>query len=531
MQLTFANIPFRLPDRATIEHAERFGLLDFYDVDTDPDVGRSALSLCVPTPQRYKPKLGEFWNPGGGMSRYAIFQGLATGVDAQKMVAAVQGLNFGAGQFVMQNDGLGGTQGISQYLYLLPPRPLAFVDNDAAGGLWLITLVDDRWRNRFMNVPYSVSSFVVTCSASTSTQVWSANSGGSLLNWFTENLYIQTANLPSSSSVAVYGQPEPDSALYGIGERACTLIDAICNNIGGFIAPVFPYTNGDPYAFTSWHQALANTAAARLASKQRVAGYQVFNPTQSTPDPARPLLLPSSFIVTFPKWITNVGYFQPENYRDFYKRSNSYADVFELDISTTSLGAPYSANCFEANYGAYCFLATTAKALYASYASATDSAGNNPTNFSAVLALATQLCKDYCDRELASLDEIYQGIQPWPSNTGHDALYVWNTDVCFTRVRRALFATAPREFQHGFGPLNPAIPLQTFAGSVSINGSATPPANTQATITFSGTMPTTSYEVVVTQDGTPQAIAYGISGKTTSGFTLNLASAPTGVVT
>jgi hypothetical protein len=525
-QLTFADVPFRLPDRATIEHCERFGLLDMPDVEPTTDVGRSGLMLAQPIPQPYRPKLGEFWFPTG-MSRCAIFQGLMTGVDVQKAIA-VTNADDGYAQFVMQNDGLNpNSTGFTYGMYLLPPRPLALVDSDAAGGLWLVTLVDDRWRVRFQSAPYTITGFVATCSALTSTDTWSSPSTGGLLGWFSDNLYISTVNLPTPA--AAYGQPEPDSPLYGFGERACTVLDAICANIGGFINPVFPVVpDSDPYAFTTWRQALANTAAARLASKDRIAGGAVFNPTQTIVDSHRPLLLPNNFEIAFPKWISGVGYYQPENYRDFYRRGNSYGDVFKLEIATSSLGSPYSSNSF-GNFGAYWFIETTAKALYADYSTVPDGVGANPTNYSAVLALATQLCKDFCDRELASLDEIYQGIQPWPSNTGHDVLYVWNTDTCFTRVRRQPYGLAPRSFQHGFGPLAPSIPYQMFAGTATVvnPGSSPGPTVDFVNVTFTGPMPSTNYAVTITPLAS-NTIAWWVTSQTVTGFTIQMASAPGG---
>ena len=145
-------------------------------------------------------------------------------------------------EFVMQSDGLGGSQALTTYLMMLPPRPLAVVDGDAAGGLFLVTLVDDRYIRRF----YDIGANVATCSAATSTDTWAG-----LMNWYCVNLGFDGFTLPTISSV--YGQPEPDSPLYGASEPNTLMIDAVAANCGGFITLDYDVN----YVFQSWNAALA----------------------------------------------------------------------------------------------------------------------------------------------------------------------------------------------------------------------------------------------------------------------------------
>ena len=70
------------------------------------------------------------------------------------------------------------------------------------------------------------------------------------------------------------------------------------------------------------------------------------------------------------------------------------------------------------------------------------------------------------------MDATFQGIQPWPVNTGHDVIYTWNADMCSTRVIRRPFDSAVTDFQHGFGPIASSF-FSAIVPENSVIGAAT----------------------------------------------------------
>ena len=381
-QCTFAGIPFRLPTPEVEAFVEKFGLLEnLNDIYGSVPPGRSLLALgrqALPCP---KPKLGQLFWPCG-MSRCGVFHGIATGQDVAKMQAAALPTSgplsggFAELPFVMQNDGLGGSQSLSVNMQMLPARPISIVDGDASGGLFIVTLVDDRWYRRFFMTDFLAG--VNTCSAASGSAHGMArpacSTGSPTIT--RRRQYPFTITAYPSGVPSVYGVPEPDSTLYGSSEPETLIIDAIAANIGGF----FTLGYDGNYIFQSWNKALAATLAAQLPSSQRIAGGLIFNPNTGVADQARKLTLPQYIVVGFPSFNTNaglnVGYTQPENYRDFFRRGNTYGQLYCVKVTAASLGAPYSTYTETLNEAFWKSLRTTAKF-----------SGTSPNTSTACLAL------------------------------------------------------------------------------------------------------------------------------------------------
>jgi hypothetical protein len=442
---SFAGVPFRMPTKAVIDMVERHSLLDDH-IETMAPTGRALQALARRKWPTRRPRLGEFFMPIG-MARCATFYGLMTGVDLEKVAKLIFLPNSVSyppiGTVVspyfstlrIKCDGLEGTQYITHPMAMLPPRRIADT-SDLDGGLYLVTLVDDRWWLRSNDT----GSLVPSIGGSTT---WPL-----LFSYIEFYLGTTLAGYPDPAASA-YGQPEPDSAMYMTGEPAHIALDAVAANVGGFM-----YANPNSphgYKFRSWNDALTSTQLARVAHEDRIAGGAVLSPDTTKSDKFRALSIPYGVVVRFPLWETDVGYYEPENYRYHYRTNGVYGVTIEKTVYPTDLGSPYS-SILPHNYGQR-VLRTTAKATMARGTNYTTVTAASATNASALTALAQQLAKDYYDCALASLDEVYQGIQNWPRDTGHDIIWAWTEAGTCTHVRRLPFDSATDEFQHGFTAL------------------------------------------------------------------------------
>ena len=438
---SFEGIPFRLPTRGVLDWIDAHIPLDeMSDVAPTAHVDRTLLSLSMPwLPTPRTVRVGELWWPTG-LSRCAIFRGLATREDAEAMadvaLPTTGGLagGFAYGTLRLKADGLGGTQSVSAEMFLLSVCPLTGLAGDEQ--LCLVTLVDERYLKRFdeQDGPAPL------CSSADGTDDWP-----DLAYWHYANFGGMTPHPLVVDSA--YGSPEPDSAMYGNASQVVKL-DAIAANIGGFFTRDW---DGGNYLFQRWDAALTATAAARLDASQRLAGGAILDPDTGPVDRVRKLCLPRSVWVEFPGWVDGFGYYAPEWNRTHYKSGWGYGKVWGIEVFGADLGEPYASAVIDINEVYQKAIRTTAKAIlpFSSIASGSPA----PNNTAVMTAMAEQLAKDYYAQEMAALDEVYQGIQAWPADTGHDILWTWTDKRCCTRVTRRPHDSAASEFQHSFGAL------------------------------------------------------------------------------
>ena len=438
---SFAGIPFKLATAEVRDFVERYHILDRFEIANPAPISRTSQAFSPIVPPAPKPRLGELFWPVG-MSRCATYYGIADYASTQAMIAASFGSGYKQQTFVI------GSMTIPQ-MTILPPRPLSQLAGafGNAGtpfaGLYLIVLVDQRYQFRKTIIGNNTvsASAAQTCSTLTTSSTWSA---------LEALLEIPTASPAAfAAPSSAYGTPEPDSPLYGFSDGP-SMADAIAHNVGGFWN--YYYETGQAF-FQTWNAALGATTGGRQAASLRIAGGNIFNQSNNIFDAARGAILPTSIVVTFPIWVTNYDYWQPEGYRDFYKNDASYGAVWQELVVPSSLGAPYS-NIVTTGLTPFLKqLNTTAKATVP-YGYTLG--GSAPTNHTTITALAQQLAKDFYDRESACLDEIYGGIIAWPENAGHDIIWHLDSDTCYTHIRRLPYDSGcQEEYQHGFGVTAP----------------------------------------------------------------------------
>jgi hypothetical protein len=321
LTVTYAGLPFQQIDA---ELASR--LARYMPPDHLPDVmptradwpGPNLLGLGLPMPPAppLEIGLGCLWYPWG-MSRHAVYRGIMTAADVTALGAIVAGAPTDPQTFrAVQTPGTR-TFTLETPLHVLPPRPCV------EDGLYLVTLVDDR----FFRAGRGAGKI-----RPDGTLTWA-----SLITALASALGI---TLSSASVDAAYFKPEPDSPLYSSDESAAALLDAVAANVGRVVVRNLDGT----YKLEAY--ADGNTAAA--SGRSDVAGNRLARlwggailPT----DPAgasnfRSPAVPASVLVTFPKWVTGSGYYEPSTYRQY--RKDSYGDVYEKTVTLADLGSPYS---------------------------------------------------------------------------------------------------------------------------------------------------------------------------------------------
>lgn len=465
---TFASTPFCL-DNARADVAEFLAKnlpLGQNDLEQPPSPfpGKNVYGLAVP-PWRPLPniRIGEWYYPTGAV-RWSQFTGLASTAQKDAMVeAALPSTGATACTFLMQADAVGPealsdkTYEIETEMYMLPPRPLAVHGDNP--GLWLITLVDERyyWQWR------SAGAFTVA-----STTTWA--------NLITALVAALDIVIAYDAVSATYLAPEPDSQLWTNYESAALLLDAVAWNIGCTVVRNLDGT----YNLQSNADAVTQSDTNR-GTVIRTAGGDMIDSADAvtlspgvTVIPSAQAVLPGSVTVTFPKYVTGgvPHMYNPrigEASRPSCWTEDSYGAVYAKVISLADAGAPYS------NYVGYPgtkVFRDTAKALSTSEANA---ASNTLTNSAALDALALLIAQDYYAQQINSaLDEVYPGTLLWTPEAIHDVVWTYKNGMACTRVFRLAWNYNVNEFQHSSGVPSGvgghAIALTVRDGSTTVNG-------------------------------------------------------------
>ena len=435
-QLTYNGKTLRLPDAQTLALLEAIYPFAYGtdEVLRQAKVGGRLAKLSPP--QFYNPRIGlnQWWYPTGA-SRFSILRCVAAMADVEWFAASAWGEGALVPRpLVMRSDGDSTDTGFQTDMFLLPPRPVADLstsgaDNQFAGGtgseLYWLTFVDERyfWQN--------------------SSSLDQRDTGGDWSEVITDLIYtLYEGTFTFDEAVeSVYGQPEPDSALYSSNENAAVLIDVMLANIGRYLVRNLDGT----YTAIRYNTGI-NTyeASLRPSYTKRLAGGAVLSTSTETADPPKAAVVPALFAVSFPQFIANFGYPEPSTYRHFTK--DSYGAVYTIQLETSSLPSPYSdMPTYSATSGYWQLpIRTTAKALV------TTCDNTPPNNQTACLALAQQLAMDWIDSQCHFLDETYRGIVAVDPKIGVDIL--WDYSKPSTRICRLPFGYGFNDFQHSFGP-------------------------------------------------------------------------------
>lgn len=418
--------------------------------------GVNALRLGV-TPPSCPPELNlyELYVPIMA-SNWTVFRGLMH-KDALALVTSQR--------FVMRSEANTSPpvadKGVYVNLSMLPPQPLTGVNG--ASDLYLITLVDGRYFGG------SVRSSLITPFITDLT----VNAWGNYLSYtipdatddfFANEFLITQDGVTGVFPSTVYGRPEIDSDLFGQFTDAGVLTDAALNSCGlVLVADVRPGTGAVPgssrqYATLKWSAANTFAQAARAASEREAGGVMY------TTHPAAPFL-PSSVTTTFPDWCDGLGYVNPFKFGPNLRPhggSGTYGSQYFINVTSTSLGSPYSSLPIKVsdNYYQGFVINSTAKAVYDTL----PFSGQVPANFSALQQLAIQLAKDFYDSNSTAVSETYRGIIQFDPRAGLNVIYsYWPTPM--TRVfRRPLNDSAEEMFHNLDSPGGSGMQINRWKG-------------------------------------------------------------------
>jgi hypothetical protein len=450
--LTYAGFPFLMPtpevEAAIASRIPLWQLREYLPPDREW-VGKNLAGIAfAKPPDEPGIHLNQFFYPTGA-ARWSVFHGIVDSYTLLKMQNAAippdetdlapqpfiwfttQPVNLQDAGGVISTPGIITSATTQTNLYMLPPRPITppsitgteFLSPNNPQRLWLVTLVDERYYWQWK------AESVVS---------WSVGSTSTWLNYITAvatalNITIKLPTIP----VLNYGNISADSAFYTNSENIAILLDAAAHNIGCIVVRHYDGS----YELVRYQDALANSVATRpgtdVAPTVAVAGGEIFNSVLTTGDSARRAVLPLQVAVTFPM-VDPSG-----NYIDFSGRQwikNSYGKVY---TSVSKLSDLLIVPASDASFSGVMVIHDTCRAFMP------DNTGIGfPTNQPALDTLAALLALNYYFSVLASLDEVYPGIQPWTPTGAEDIIWTYRTDSPTTRVQRKPYNWRVPEMQH-----------------------------------------------------------------------------------
>lgn len=429
--LSYAGIPFCLDTAIVADWIGRnTPLLPGYQELPPPNFpGTNVSRLSRPQFPLIDVGVGQYYYPTGAQ-RWSVFRGLVDGVAlGQMMAAALPASGAKACPFVVNCDGpTSQSHSLTTNLYMLAPRPFA-VHGTAYPGLWMVTLVDERY---YWQWPNQVSS--------TASSTWA--------DLFTALALQLGITLTTGSVLSAYLAPEMDSQFWCNSESTALLLDAAAWNVGATVVRNLDGT----YQLQRNAAAVAAVLSNRgTASKvERLAGADIIgNLSGFAGSQVAQAVLPQKVLVTFPRYVLSGGcpHFYSSRYTQTPRPSawteDSYGNVYGVTNTLASAGAPYSG--FSGFPGTK-VIRDTAKAIYATEAS------GSPTNATALAALALQLTQDYyAGQWSAALDETYPGTLAWQPEGIHDILWTYRREMASTRVFRPPWNYGVSEMQHSSG--------------------------------------------------------------------------------
>jgi hypothetical protein len=432
-------------------------------------------------------RINDFYYPNNA-TRWSVFRGLATSSIVKKIneaVASSNGQTYGTFKINSVVKGRDSTKyGISTPLYMLPPRIIG--ETESAEGLYLITLVDERYffQGTLATLPITPYS------------TWT-----DLIDYLAVTLGISVSY---SNILESYQRPEPDSALWSTGESAAALLDAVAYNIGAIVvrnydatyrllSPSASYSIARSNRGSSSYSlsTTGNTSGESSTGVIRIAGGQLYPPAgiskAGNRTPFKNVAVPQQVNVTFPKYIVGndpVPHFVNSRYRNPRSTSwieDSYGSVYNIAVPIASGGDLVSGLRGVSQQ----YIHDTAKAVYNTEAEAI----GTPLNYSGLVSLAMQVATDFYSYRIApDLDETYPGIVNWTPEGNHDVIFTVSDRrrLAATRVIRPSWTLSVTELQHSTPPSSGGSYIVAGAGGTSV-------AQTyKDTTSFSGTLITTT---------------------------------------
>lgn len=411
---TFAGVPFLLPSPEAEEALElRLPLAEARITLAERAwSGWSTAGLTYPHrfPARPSLALNQFFYPTQ-ISRWGEFNGLID-QDGYDAITGSQFTSTGnpAGTFsIVQDD-----QTISTSMFCLPPRPL--FKADAATGLYLVTLVDQRFYLQWQNA--------------------GVLNGGAWDGLLSDIASLIGITLGQVSSNPAYGTAHPHSAFRSRYDNAALMMDAVCFNTGRVIVRKF---DGSYYAqdVTLAKSTYPSSSPSLLAGGDFNQGFA----TDGSKNYALNSILPNKVVVSFPRYATGCspqpGYSGVDRSHIPFPQTEGNRYTIEKNI------ADYQPD-YVGFTGTMTFH-TTAEAYSAN-------GSGTPVNLTQLTDLAGRIAQDYYAWQVQSLDETTCGIYPWVPDGINDLLVTVTRDKAYTRIQRKPYNFMVEEFCHHFPP-------------------------------------------------------------------------------
>ncbi len=386
--ISYAGVPLCVPDAATLAAVE--GAIDpptLNDWSLRAWPGRGQDRISFPGHQPDVPLRVNTLHWPVGASRWAVFRGLVDDEMLSQIGAHVYGASSGyQAATLLMDEGAEGRVGyaLETSMYMLPPRPVW--QAGAPSGLWLITLVDDRWF-------WWQRSGVVSVTGGTTT-------------WAT--LYAAVATLLGITITveavpAAYQYPSEDIASQY--EALPTLLDAIALSVGQRIVRGL-----DGSVRAAYPVAERTILTGDLAADHPRMSGGLYRLAVPPPDDV-PAQVPASVTMTFPRRAVSGA---------------ATGDLYAVATTLTSLALTEAAGKpgHPGNHYAHSSLPA-------------QGASGTPTNLADLTALAARWATDWYRWRLGWIDVAYAGIVPWALEGFHDVVWTLLTDQCHTRVRAA----------------------------------------------------------------------------------------------
>ncbi len=449
-ELSYAGIPFQNMEPAIEEWIKNRIPLTYLQSILNPQDRTQAHQdgfgnqMHVPRPPLC---INEFYYPSAFCQWCeGYFLATETAVLAMQAKALIVGGSPVGNDLVIRADGAGdrdftaGGVTISN-MFMLPARPL-FQTDTGKDGLYIVPLVDIRYFRQNQYTDFEDFECF---------QSWDE-----FYDEITEDLNIEITNDPPAaggtgpSIEAVYGFPNPDSALWTNKSPIARMIDPCSFGLGRFLVRNLDGT------FTIV-RVTDNTWLTQRPVNSIAGGSFTDNVDSKGLIPTLESVLPTTIQVVYPHFIEGWGYWDATGGSQF-GRGASFAIIRMTPWSRVQYGfsSPYNANLAQSNandplgnslqnYGGHdqtVTLRSTARALHLT------ADGNPPDNDVQLIALTNQLADNLWVALAQGMDEVYLGIVKWTPEPFHDVLWTFRKDRPTTRVKKKPANYWPVEYFH-----------------------------------------------------------------------------------
>lgn len=395
-------------------------------------------------------KLYELYVPTGA-SNWSVFRGLMHKDEALKLEPGL----FGT---LTLRHGAAGT-GVAASMFCLPPVPLTGING--ASDLYLITLVDTRYRWQLQAYPNTLNNVNSTDYWGSSTYTWKDFVGGNVVGWLT----FAPDGVSAAEADSAYGLPEIDSDLFSWGNVSRgAMYDAAFASVGMVLTKDVAFTPSRPggtlgeMIALKWSAANTFAATARVnAAADRSAGGVLYTAQYG-------YTLPFSVTVVFPRWVNGFGF---ENYAGFatthrpHGGSRNWGRTWAVNKTAGDFGLSSSAMSTDTQW----VISSTAKAHYDQLQMAFNAAPNNST---ALTNLATLLAGDFYAAAQQNVCETYDGIVPFDCRAALNVVYSYYPTP-MTRVwRRPMNEWVSHTFHNLDGTKSPTFLGKPKGGETAV---------------------------------------------------------------